>query len=276
MVRGRPRARGLQAERPEMDGAAELDRGVPPATAGEARQRPRLARSASAGAWAQPDAAAGHLGLEELLMRAEQREAIADLRQMRVLIDAVLDDGAAVPDLAEVAVDALHQSVAAVAHLALHGVERDRRAVVERLEARGAAGVAEHLRPDVARLPAYEGGDRVERLSDVGDQLLAIPAERGEEQPTRRSVGAEDVLPADLLELRPEGDDAVPRARLEAPPLVRPEGHSTAVERDVVDLEAVDLRLSAAGEQERRDQSVEPARRDRQVRALRTVVARGL
>lgn len=114
----------------------------------------------------------------------------------------------------------------------------------------------EHLGPDRARLPLRTLRDRVERVPDVGEHSLFLPPRGGEEEPLARSLAAEHVRPEDLLKLRPEGDHAVRRRRLEPPVLVGTKCHGPAVEAHIGDEEPEDLRLPTAGEEERREERV--------------------
>jgi hypothetical protein len=100
-----------------------------------------------------------------------------------VLLDPVLNGLRAVPDLAEVSVDPLHHLVRPVAELAGHGVGRDRRAAVKRLQTGRAVRVAEGLRSELAGGEARALRHAIEEPVDVAEPpLLAPHGPGGDEQ----------------------------------------------------------------------------------------------
>jgi hypothetical protein len=79
-----------------------------------------------------------------------------------MLLDSVLDDFGAVPNVAQVGVDPLDHLVGPMPQLARDRVDRDRRAAIERLQPGRAVGVTEGLRPE---LTGVQPGPLVTRSS---------------------------------------------------------------------------------------------------------------
>jgi hypothetical protein len=142
-----------------------------------------------------------------------------------VLLDPVLDDLRAVPDVAQVGVDPLNHLVGPMAELAGDGVDRHRSAPVERLQPGGAVRVAEGIRAKLAGAETRALCDPIEEPVDVLEPPLALRGPRGKEQGAPAlEPWAEHPRPEDRLELGPERDHPVRRAGLEGTPAVRPAG----------------------------------------------------
>ena len=125
----------------------------------------------------------------------------------RVLLDPVLHNLGAVPDLAQMPIYLPDHRLAAVTHLLCDRVRANGRALVDRLQPCGAVRMPEHLRPNFARLPARPGGDTIEQLSEVGEHRLRPGAVARKEQAPRRPL--REISLEDLPQLRPQRHRAV-------------------------------------------------------------------
>jgi len=89
-----------------------------------------------------------------------------------VLLDAVLDDFCAVPNVAQVRVDPLDHLVGAVAELARDGVDLGGRRTIKKKQPDGAVGMAEGLRAELAGAEAGSLRDAIEQSVDVPEPPL--------------------------------------------------------------------------------------------------------
>lgn len=149
--------------------------------------------------------------------------------------------------------------LAAVAELAAHGVEADRRAAIERLQSGGAVGMAKQAVPDLAGFPTHSLGYAIEQPPGLAERSLFPARRRREQQPAAAlKPRAEHPRAKGFLKLGPERHHAPGRLRLEPAPVVGPERDRPPVET-IVQLEPEDLPVPAAGEQEGRDERVRSA-----------------
>jgi len=118
--------------------------------------------------------------------------------------------------------------------------------------------MAEHLGGDGPGLPAGRNGNPLEHLPKVSEHHFPALSEAGKKQPRRRPVGIEHIGAEDFLQLRPERDRALRRARLEPRPRpIPPKAHRLVIEGQVGHLEAEDLGPPSPRQQERRDQWID-------------------
>ncbi len=138
---------------------------VPDSVARAGRSAPRLARGRSyfAGSLISAPPHVVTSWSRSAVRRSPSRSA--------VLLHRVLDVRAAMPYLAEMPVDPPDHRRRPVPDLALDGVLRDGRAVVEGLEPRGAERIPQQSAADLCLVPATADGDAIEILPDVR-QLL--------------------------------------------------------------------------------------------------------
>jgi hypothetical protein len=195
--------------------------------------------------------------------RAHQAEPLQPIAEpLEVLLDPVLHDLRTVADVAHVGVDPLHHVVRPMAELAGHGVGRNGGATVQRLEPGGAVRVAESLRPELASGEACALSHAIEEPVDVAEPSLLTPHGPGGNEKGTPALEArtEHPGPQDRLELGPDRDHPVRGASLEGPPPVRPDGNRSAVEGDVIKLEAGHLPEPAPGQEEQGHQHVRMGR----------------
>jgi hypothetical protein len=91
---------------------------------------------------------------------------------LEVLPDAELHDLGAVPDLAQMCVNATHHRLRFMTELARDCVGRHRGALVERLQPGGAVGVPERLRPKLPAAEASTDRNAIEQLPNVDESPL--------------------------------------------------------------------------------------------------------
>jgi len=166
-----------------------------------------------------------------------------------VLLDPELHDLRPVADPAQVTVDPADHVLAAVAQLAAHGVEADRCAPIKRLEPSGTIGVTEESMPNLPGLPAHPFGDPIKEPTGLAEGRLFPAGERREQEPPAALKPRPEYPSAqDLLELRPQGRYAPGGLGLKPTPIVRSKGDRSPIKTHILEFEAEDLSVSAAGE----------------------------